>query len=133
MLQLVSTSSSASSTTSEAFIVPSYSFSGGLNKSRSHYGGLGVVVEVDESTPSMESPPPAGDGGDTGLIRPLSVSRSHSAPHTSLTKEERIEFSLSPWLGIYRLLTHPAVNATEPDKQVSSTQQVVVTTGVGSY
>lgn len=120
MLQLVSsssitrnkeekTTSTSTTTTSDPFAIPPYVFSGGLNKSKSQYGGLGLGM--DEASLS-ELP-------DGELPRPTSVSRSHSAPHRSLTKEERLEFSLSPWLGIYRLLTHPSVNATEPDKQVS--------------
>lgn len=95
----------------EAYSIPLYTFSGGLNKSKSQHG-LSVEPTPRTSSNGQEIP--------SDLPRPLSHGRSQSAPLSSHTNEERLEQNLSPWLGICRLLTHPAVYATEPDKQVGT-------------
>ena len=93
----------------------------GSGKSKSHYGTLGGGVEdVCQSLP-----------------RPISMGRSVSAPVSSKAAPALLGLSpvledtgitdsnVSPWLGIWSLLAHPSVYATEPDKQVSAIHSLI--------
>jgi len=120
-------SSSASTGTSTANFpqFPGYSFSGDVNgvggadsqgKSKSHKGAM----NEDDLTIELAQP--------IGLM-----GRSQSAPdgpkHTKSQSESRLrnrtgsemsDANQSPWVGMLRLVTHPCVFATEPDKQLLS-------------
>lgn len=57
------------------------------------------------------------------LTQPSNMNRSQSAPqssHTSSSSEgSNNAYMVSPWIGIWDLLGHQSVYATEPDKQVN--------------
>ena len=86
-----------------------YQFSGvkhDNNKSQSYYGGF---------------------GDKDNLPQPSFHERSQSEPErtlkgmsTSKSMDDGSDDAVSPWKGIRKLLQHPAVYATEPDKQVRS-------------
>jgi hypothetical protein len=86
---------------------------GGGGKSKNQFGNVDEGADLPQPPiwRSQSAPPPT----KTVLVQDsVTGANQHVAGDNT-----------SPWLGIWKLLTHPSVYATEPDKQVSNTDRAL--------